>query len=140
RRFGHLGDATLAPAQAGAVGAAAGFAMAGNAGEGQAGDKGPEKPAAAPQKGPTSADTIAEQMGPGHFRDHGDPSSWRYLGKKAVPAAEPGRQPGSTKVYEVFLDENGKQIEWHYWLNPNGTVDGGKVVFPGTTSRQGLAN
>ena len=47
--------------------------------------------------------------------------------------------PSSKKVYEVFLDENGKQIEWHYWINPDGTLDGGKIVFPGTTGRVGLA-
>jgi hypothetical protein len=43
------------------------------------------------------------------------------------------------KVYEVYLDENGKQIEWHYWIDPDGILDGGKIVFPGTTSRVGLA-
>jgi hypothetical protein len=41
-------------------------------------------------------------------------------------------------VYEVYLDENGNQIEWHYWINPDGTIDGGKLVFPGTTDRSGL--
>jgi hypothetical protein len=89
--------------------------------------------------GPTSSDTISEEMGPGHFRAHGDPSSWTYLGKKTLPATGTANLPGSRKVYEVFLDENGKQIEWHYWMNPDGTIDGGKIVFPGTTRRQGLA-
>ena len=87
----------------------------------------------------TDPDIIAEECGPGHIEDHGDPSTWRYLGKKQVPATETGRLPSSKKVYEVFLDENGKQIEWHYWINPDGTLDGGKIVFPGTTSRVGLA-
>jgi hypothetical protein len=87
----------------------------------------------------THPDTIAEELGPGHIEDHGYPSTWKYLGKKPVPATEPGRLPGSKKIYEVFLDENGKQIEWHYWVEPDGTSDGGKVVFPGTTSREGLS-
>lgn len=88
----------------------------------------------------TDPDIIAEECGPGHIEDHGDPSTWRYLGKKQVPATETGRLPSSKKVYEVFLDENGKQIEWHYWINPDGTLDGGKIVFPGTTNRVGLAD
>jgi hypothetical protein len=101
---------------------------------------GPSGGGAAPRRGPTSDDTIAEEMGPGHFEDHGDPSSWKYLGKMIEPATEMGREAGSKKVYEVFLDENGKQIEWHYWVNPDGTVEGGKLVFPGRTGPQGLAN
>jgi hypothetical protein len=88
----------------------------------------------------TDPNTIAEELGLAHIEKHGDPATWKYLGKKQVPATEPGRLAGSKKVYEVFLDENGKQIEWHYWINPDGTIDGGKVVFPGTTSRNGLAN
>jgi hypothetical protein len=68
------------------------------------------------------------------FDTHGDPSAWKYLGKKTVRATEPGREPGSMKVYEVFLDENGNQVESHYWLNPDRTVDGGKLVYPGTTT------
>ncbi len=89
-----------------------------------------------PRRGPTDPDVIAEEMGPGHFDTHGDPNSWKYLGKKTEPATEIGREAGSKKVYEVYLDENGKQIEWHYWRNPDSTVDGGKLKFPGTTSRR----
>jgi len=92
-----------------------------------------------PRRGPTDPDVIAEEMGPGHFDTHGDPSSWKYLGKKTEPATEIGREAGSKKVYEVYLNESGKQVEWHYWRNPNGTVDGGKLKFPGTTSRSNLA-
>ena len=39
----------------------------------------------------TDPDIIAEECGPGHIEDHGDPSTWRYLGKKQVPATETGR-------------------------------------------------
>ena len=42
-------------------------------------------------------------MGPGHFDTHGDPNSWKYLGKKTEPATEIGREAGSKKVYEVYL-------------------------------------
>jgi hypothetical protein len=87
----------------------------------------------------TDPDIIAEECGLAQIEAHGDPSTWKYLGKKKVPATEPGRLRGSKKVYEVFLDEDGKQIEWHYWLNPDGTRDGGKIVFPGTTGRVGLS-
>ena len=83
--------------------------------------------------GKTDPDVIAEEMGPGHFRDHGDPSNWEYLGKKEVPASGRGFEPGTKKVYEVYLDENGNQIEWHYWKNADGTTEGGKLVFPGST-------
>ena len=88
----------------------------------------------------TDPDTIAEGRGPGHIELQGDPGTWGYLGKKQVPATEPGRLEGSKEIYEVFLRENGKQIEWHYWIDPNGMIDGGMVVFPGTTRRDGLAN
>ena len=90
-------------------------------------------------KDPTPPDVIAEDLSLGHIRDHGDPSTWRYLGKKVVPATELGRLPGSQKVYEAYFDENGRQIEWHYWVNPDGTIDGGKLVYPGTTDRSGLS-
>jgi hypothetical protein len=66
-------------------------------------------------------------------------AKWTYVGKKSEPATEPGRLSGSKKVYEVFMDENGKQIEWHYWINPDGTIDGGKIAFPGTTARSRLS-
>jgi hypothetical protein len=101
---------------------------------------GPASNNPSPRRGPTDPDVIAEEMGPGHFDTHGDPNSWKYLGKKTEPATEIGREAGSKKVYEVYLDENGKQIEWHYWRNPDGTVDGGKLKFPGTTSRSNLAD
>jgi hypothetical protein len=86
-----------------------------------------------PGDGMTDPDTIAEEMGPGHFRDHGDPADWTPVGKVSVPATGAGFEPGTQKVYEGYLDENGQQIEWHYWIKPDGTVEGGKVVFPGTT-------
>jgi hypothetical protein len=86
-----------------------------------------------PQRDPTPPDVIVEELGPGHIQDHGDPDIWTYLGKKEVPATGRGFEAGTKKVYEVFLDENGQQVEWHYWVNPDGTVAGGKFVFPGAT-------
>lgn len=55
---------------------------------------------------------------------------------------EPASGAGATRsrADKVFLDESGKQIEWHYWLDPDGTLDGGKIVFPGTTSRVDLTD
>jgi hypothetical protein len=89
--------------------------------------------------GSTPPDHIADTLTIGQVRDHGDPARWTYPGKKAEPATERRRLAGSKKAYEVFLDENGKQIEWHYWVNPDGTIDGGKVVFPGTTAHRALS-
>lgn len=88
----------------------------------------------------TDPDIIAEECGLGHIEDHGDPRTWRYLGKRQVPATEPGRPPGSKKIYEESLDDDGKQIEWHHGINPDGILDGGTIASPGTTSRAGLGD
>ncbi len=81
----------------------------------------------------TLPEIIAEDLGPGQIRDHGDPSKWTFLGSKAEPATGRGFDPGTKKVYEVFLDENGQRVGWHYWIKPDGSIEGGKFVFPEST-------
>jgi RHS repeat-associated protein len=83
---------------------------------------------------PTPPDIIAEELNFDQIQTHGDPGNWTYLGQKCVPATGRGFPPGTQKIYEVFLDEFGKQVEWHYWIMPDGTIYGGKFVPNGTTS------
>jgi hypothetical protein len=40
---------------------------------------------------------------------------------------------GTTKVYEVYTDVNGKRVEVHYEVTSNGTVEGFKFKNVSTT-------
>lgn len=62
---------------------------------------------------------------------HGDPGMWKYKGRKAgsgTPAHSPLAPPGTIKVYEIYEDEFGKEIEVHYFRHPDGSVSGVKVT------------
>jgi hypothetical protein len=83
---------------------------------------------------PTNPDVIAEELSYDQYLLHGDPANWTYQGSQIVPATGQGFEAGTQKVYEVFLDESGQQIEWHYWIGADGSIIGGKVVFPGSTA------
>jgi hypothetical protein len=72
-------------------------------------------------------------MRPGDILNHGDPSTWDYLGKREVPATGPGFEPGTTKVYHGWIDENGFQVEYHYHVGPDGTIFEEKFKPIGTT-------
>ncbi len=61
---------------------------------------------------------------------HGDPSNWKPKGPKAgspTPATSPSALPGTLKHYELYEDENGEEIEVHYFRHPDGTVGDVKI-------------
>jgi hypothetical protein len=62
---------------------------------------------------------------------HGDPTNWTFNGEKAgsgVLAHSPGAPPGTLKIYELYKDEFGDEIELHYFRHPDGTVSNVKVT------------
>ena len=62
---------------------------------------------------------------------HGDPNNWRFHGEKpgsGVAANSPNAPPGTLKIYELYEDEFGDEIELHYFRHPDGTVSGVKVT------------
>lgn len=62
---------------------------------------------------------------------HGDPNNWKYNGEKPgsrVPAHSPMAPPGTLKIYEIYEDEFGDEIELHYFLHNDGTVSDVKVT------------
>ena len=61
---------------------------------------------------------------------HGDPGRWRRKGEKAgsgVVANSPHAPPGTLKIYEIYDDEFGDEIEVHYFRHPDGAVSDVKV-------------
>ena len=61
---------------------------------------------------------------------HGDPGRWKAKGQKAgsgVVAHSPDAPPGTLKMYEIYEDEFGAEIEVHYFRHPDGTVSNVKV-------------
>ncbi len=61
---------------------------------------------------------------------HGDPGQWKTKGQKpgsGLPATSPNAPPGTLKVYEIFEDEFGEEIELHYFRHSDGTVSDVKV-------------
>lgn len=62
---------------------------------------------------------------------HGDPDNWKFKGEKSgsgVMAHTPLAPPGTLKIYEVYEDEFGDEIEVHYFRHVDGTVRGVKVT------------
>jgi hypothetical protein len=62
---------------------------------------------------------------------HGDPSNWTSQGVKAgsgVPAHSPNAPTGTLKIYELYEDEFGDEIELHYFRHPDGSVSNVKVT------------
>jgi hypothetical protein len=62
---------------------------------------------------------------------HGDPSNWTFVAEKAgsgVPAHSSEAPPGTLKIYEIYLDEFGVEIELHYFRHADGTVSGAKIT------------
>src|SRR5262249_3524258 len=76
---------------------------------------------------------ILEDLRPGDLAKHGDPNKWKFVGVKREPLTQVGAPPGHKKVYEVWEDEFGKKVEWHYELATDGTASVGKLEFPSTT-------
>lgn len=52
----------------------------------------------------TDPDIIAEECGLAQIEAHGDSSTWKYLGKKKVPATDPGRFRGSSDASSRDLE------------------------------------
>jgi len=52
---------------------------------------------------------------------------------KIEEATGVGFRKGDMKVYEVFTDVNGKQIEYHYHILRDGQIAKTKLIFHGTT-------
>jgi hypothetical protein len=62
---------------------------------------------------------------------HGDPGNWAFQGEKAgsgAPATSPAAPPGTHKIYELYEDEFGGEIEVHYFRHADGTVSNVKVT------------
>ena len=62
---------------------------------------------------------------------HGDPSGWRFLDTKpgsGVPAHSLDAPEGTLKIYEIYKDEFGYELEVHYFRHRDGRVSGVKVT------------
>jgi hypothetical protein len=62
---------------------------------------------------------------------HGDPAKWKAKGQKPGSgslAHSPDAPPGTLKMYEIYEDEFGQEIEVHYFRHPDGRVSGVKVT------------
>jgi hypothetical protein len=62
---------------------------------------------------------------------HGDPGKWRFKGDKpgsGVPAHSTSAPDGTLKIYEIYEDEFGDEIEVHFFRHEDGSVSGVKVT------------
>lgn len=62
---------------------------------------------------------------------HGDPDNWTFKCEKpgsGVAAHSPLAPPGTLKIYEIFADEFGDEIELHYFRHQDGSVTNVKVT------------
>jgi hypothetical protein len=62
---------------------------------------------------------------------HGDPENWKYNGEKPgsrAPAHSPLAPTGTLKIYEIYVDEFGDEIELHYLRHQDGSVSDVKVT------------
>lgn len=74
-------------------------------------------------------DLILEEMEGiiGAIEQHGDPSTWRFVGvKDSVPA----RLGSGQKVYEIWKNASGRLFEIHYFLADDGVTITGSTVKP----------
>ncbi|MBI1831692.1 MAG: hypothetical protein HYR84_09605 [Planctomycetes bacterium] len=61
---------------------------------------------------------------------HGDPGRWKFIGQKPGSGglAHSANAPaGTLKIYEIYQDEFGDEIEVHYFRHPDGSVSNVKV-------------
>jgi len=62
--------------------------------------------------------------------EHGEPGKWTFRGAKLgspTPAHSPAAPPGTMKHYDLYFDEDGDEIEVHYFRHPDGSVGDVKV-------------
>ena len=93
--------------------------------------KGRQRPALSSAHRPPVMDNPLEEVEFADVLQHGDPGKWRFTGTKpgsGVPATSPDAPRGTVKVYELYLDESGREIELHYFRHPDGRVSGVKVT------------
>ena len=65
------------------------------------------------------------------IQQHGDPSLWKPLGEKlgsGAPANSRDAPTGTLKIYEIYKDDFGTEIEVHYFRHADGSVSGVKVA------------
>jgi hypothetical protein len=67
---------------------------------------------------------IADELYPDQLDRLGHPTDWEFISKHGGGPADISEYsvPGAKKVYEVWRDANGKLLEIHYELNPDGSV------------------
>ena len=61
---------------------------------------------------------------------HGDPGRWKFKGTKpgSGSTAHSANAPsGTLKIYEIYDNEFGEEIELHYFRHPDGRVSNVKV-------------
>jgi hypothetical protein len=76
-------------------------------------------------------DQLAEHLTIDEITQHGDPAKWTFLGEKGgsrVPATSGGASPGTVKVYEVWRNAYGKEVEVHYFETPEGQAQDVKLA------------
>ena len=62
---------------------------------------------------------------------HGNPGQWKLKGTKpgsGMPATSADAPSGTLKIYELYEDEFGVEIELHYSRHADGRVSGVKVT------------
>jgi hypothetical protein len=62
---------------------------------------------------------------------HGDPGQWKFKEVKpasGITATSPDAPAGTLKIYEIYEDEFGIEIELHYFRHSDGEVSGVKVT------------
>lgn len=61
---------------------------------------------------------------------HGDPGQWQYRGPKpgsGTLAHSPYAPAATLKIYEIYIDAHGDEIEVHYFRHLDGTLGNVKV-------------
>jgi hypothetical protein len=77
-----------------------------------------------------SMDDPLDFIDPDEIFEHGNPNLWKFIRVKpgsGVPAHSANAPPGTLKIYEIYLDEFGDEIEVHYFRHLDSSVSDVKV-------------